>query len=549
MAKFEIYINSARGMEKTGSVAGSMEEAKAMIKSWGGNPNEYANYVIKTPEGKHVDYRDSAFTDEKWGVWKSGGAIGEKTNYFVVENLSEEEAKERAKGRNDRRSAGDKTYYKLKYTAKKMSDTEVADGRRLEYEDDLVVVKRGSEVLYKGLEDYNPMSDEDWVWNNSKGCYELRSDKSVTLTVLDSTSEVKDGKIVGGEGRSMDGIPYGLYQEGGRSYRGFEITSNENGLRKGVYRFYNWGGGVPFGNAAVDGQFTEAQFQKLIGEGKVKLLDSETSFGMEDDIVKSGSGYTNKGKEGTHGQFATKKEAAAQTRAMYANGYKGDATEKEFKIYVKGPFGSYKVAEWSAVSKEAAVKEFLEMNPAYKNKGIIEARDAATIYAPIVDAGEDVKVGQQYQNARLATLTVTNITNSGNVEWQFSRDGDVYGASVSGFKTMLAKNGYRKIKDSTKMFKVVDKATGKTLLVKATDSLAAVKRVSSLKDTAYTVTACTNDFPYGNNVAVIVDANSEDEAVAKYRKVIEARGDKINYISATPTTSSDIAKGISRFKN
>lgn len=430
-----------------------------------------------------------------------------------------------------------------------MSDTEVADGRRLEYEDDLVVVKRGSEVLYKGLEDYNPMSDEDWVWNNSKGCYELRSDKSVTLTVLDSTSEVKDGKIVGGEGRSMDGIPYGLYQEGGRSYRGFEITSNENGLREGVYRFYNWGGGVPFGNAAVDGQFTEAQFQKLIGEGKVKLLDSETSFGMEDDIVKSGSGYTNKGKEGTHGQFATKKEAAAQTRAMYANGYKGDATEKEFKIYVKGPFGSYKVAEWSAVSKEAAVKEFLEMNPAYKNKGIIEARDAATIYAPIVDAGEDVKVGQQYQNARLATLTVTNITNSGNVEWQFSRDGDVYGASVSGFKTMLAKNGYRKIKDSTKMFKVVDKATGKTLLVKATDSLAAVKRVSSLKDTAYTVTACTNDFPYGNNVAVIVDANSEDEAVAKYRKVIEARGDKINYISATPTTSSDIAKGISRFKN
>lgn len=628
--------------------------------------------------------------------------------------------------------------------------------------------------------------------------------------VADSKIEYvfNDGKIVGGEGRSMDGIPYGLYQEGGRSYRGFEITSSENGLRKGVYRFYNWGGGVPFGNSAVDGQFTEAQFQKLIQEGKVKLLDSisvadknwevgkrvrmygeywivinfsrgdwilesektkeqirvsdsTTTFGMEDDIVKSGSGYTNKGKEGTHGQFATKKEAAAQTRAMYANGYKGDATEKEFKIYVKGPFGSYKVAEWSAVSKEAAVKEFLEMNPAYKNKGIIEARDAATVYAPIVDEKEpkykkgdkvkyegktyyvagvrgerdgvtfyhlteskeldgvgrfnaaetkithadakmfkvadartvrasmlsagrkivgdedevwtvvsvkkdgggvevavkndkgerdnwyfesseqvpladsvvadakteyvfnwrdtyhgtrertrvdansvgeailefekmialggvgtanafvisvspndgyvalygkvsdlvkkfkdsvhvcdvDVKVGQQYQNARLSTLTVTNITNSGNVEWQFSRGGDVYGAPVSGFKAMLEKNGYRRIKDSTKMFKVVDKATGKTLLVKATDSLAAVMRVSSLKDTAYTVTARTNDFPYGNNVAVIVDANSEDEAVAKCRKVFEARGDKINHISATPTTSSDIAKGISRFKN
>lgn len=178
-----------------------------------------------------------------------------------------------------------------------------------------------------------------------------------------------------------------------------------------------------------------------------------------------------------------------------------------------------------------------------------EVRDVATVYAPIVGAGEDVKVGQQYQNARLATLTVTNITNSGNVEWQFSRDGDVYGAPVSGFKTMLAKNGYRKIKDSFKMFKVVDKSTGKTLLVKATDSMEAVKRVSSLKDTVYTAMARTNDFPYGNNVAVIVDANSEDEAVAKCRKVFEARGDKINHISATPTTSSDIARGISRLKN
>ena len=55
-----------------------------------------------------------------------------------------------------------------------------------------------------------------------------------------------------------------------------------------------------------------------------------------------------------------------------------DETEKNFKIYVKNIFGAYKVADWPAVSKEAAVKEFLEMNPAYRNKGIIEARDSAT---------------------------------------------------------------------------------------------------------------------------------------------------------------------------
>ena len=55
-----------------------------------------------------------------------------------------------------------------------------------------------------------------------------------------------------------------------------------------------------------------------------------------------------------------------------------DETEKNFKIYVKNAFGAYKVADWPAVSKEAAVKEFLEANPSYRNKGIIEARDSAT---------------------------------------------------------------------------------------------------------------------------------------------------------------------------
>lgn len=55
-----------------------------------------------------------------------------------------------------------------------------------------------------------------------------------------------------------------------------------------------------------------------------------------------------------------------------------DETEKNFKIYVKNIFGAYKVADWPAVSKEAAVKEFLEANPSYRNKGIIEARDSTT---------------------------------------------------------------------------------------------------------------------------------------------------------------------------
>ena len=55
-----------------------------------------------------------------------------------------------------------------------------------------------------------------------------------------------------------------------------------------------------------------------------------------------------------------------------------DETEKNFKIYVKNAFGAYKVVDWPAVSKEAAVKEFLEANPEYRKKGIIEARDSVS---------------------------------------------------------------------------------------------------------------------------------------------------------------------------
>lgn len=51
-----------------------------------------------------------------------------------------------------------------------------------------------------------------------------------------------------------------------------------------------------------------------------KFADSS----LNEDTVKTSDGkWTNKGKEGTHGKFKTKKEADAQRRAMFANGFKG----------------------------------------------------------------------------------------------------------------------------------------------------------------------------------------------------------------------------------
>ena len=54
-------------------------------------------------------------------------------------------------------------------------------------------------------------------------------------------------------------------------------------------------------------------------------INWDTSESLKEDTVKTKSGkWVNKGKEGTHGEFRTKKAADAQRKAMFAQGYKAD---------------------------------------------------------------------------------------------------------------------------------------------------------------------------------------------------------------------------------
>lgn len=48
---------------------------------------------------------------------------------------------------------------------------------------------------------------------------------------------------------------------------------------------------------------------------------------LNEDTIKQGNKWVNKGKEGTHGNFKTKKDADAQRKAMFANGYKESLKE------------------------------------------------------------------------------------------------------------------------------------------------------------------------------------------------------------------------------
>lgn len=100
---------------------------------------------------------------------------------------------------------------------------------------------------------------------------------------------------------------------------------------------------------ALDGDY-DALYEKFVKEsggfkpyrvideeGVVSDTDDDAPEGfssiveesLTEDTIKQDGKWVNKGKEGTHGEFKTKKEADAQRRAMYANGYGESLTEAE----------------------------------------------------------------------------------------------------------------------------------------------------------------------------------------------------------------------------
>lgn len=66
-----------------------------------------------------------------------------------------------------------------------------------------------------------------------------------------------------------------------------------------------------------------SKLSSIFSEDEIKQATDYHEAPIEEDTVKQGNSWTNKGKEGTHGTFKTKKQADDQRKAMFANGYKG----------------------------------------------------------------------------------------------------------------------------------------------------------------------------------------------------------------------------------
>lgn len=96
---------------------------------------------------------------------------------------------------------------------------------------------------------------------------------------------------------------------------------------------------------------------------------------LNEDTIKTSKGkWVNKGEEGTHGTFDTKKEADAQRKAMFASGWKGESLGEELKTYYisykenEGKFkDKYVDLPVKANSKEEAEEKFLKDHPNIKS--------------------------------------------------------------------------------------------------------------------------------------------------------------------------------------
>ena len=69
----------------------------------------------------------------------------------------------------------------------------------------------------------------------------------------------------------------------------------------------------------------EARLNQVAHISEAELIEESAT----EDTVKQGSSWVNKGKEGTHGKFKTKKAADAQRKAMFANGYTANEEYEE----------------------------------------------------------------------------------------------------------------------------------------------------------------------------------------------------------------------------
>lgn len=99
----------------------------------------------------------------------------------------------------------------------------------------------------------------------------------------------------------------------------------------GTVEDYNWVGMQKRLSITLDNPFTGKYGYREFLVTHVTAAEDEVEIinDLTEDTIKQNGKWVNKGSEGTHGKFRTKKAADAQRKAMFARGFKGESLNKQ----------------------------------------------------------------------------------------------------------------------------------------------------------------------------------------------------------------------------
>ena len=234
----------------------------------------------------------------------------------------------------------------------------------------------------------------------------------------------------------------------------------------------------------------------LRDEGILESLKESDNI-VDESIVKTSKGkWVNKGKEGPHGEFTTKKRAREQQKAMFAQGY------KENFYYIRDINEAQQLVD-------DAIKRF--------------GRIGGSLYDELDQAGFYVDINN---NVKYKNELSENI-GSDIAEYQKWVDYDMkkYGKISDDTNEKIKKAGLKIVKDKYGDYEVI-----------------ANEPIREDLEREFTIHYNREGFEFGGYGAVRVKATNEDEAKEKF--YAEKKDDKITISSIRPTENEDIRKGI-----
>lgn len=127
--------------------------------------------------------------------------------------------------------------------------------------------------------------------------------------------------------------------------------------------------------------------------------DEDYDESLHEDTVKQGKYWVNKGDEGTHGKFRTKKAADEQRKAMFAGGFKAESLKESCSIDQCQKWVDYDMKKYKKISDDTMEK--------IKSSGYSVVKDQYGDYEVIADRKDEACHGKKSRKMKESIEDIT----------------------------------------------------------------------------------------------------------------------------------------------